>query len=190
MRTSDVDILIVPGSNRLDSDHWQSRWLRHFKTAALIEPPKATSAGLDDWTRRIAAASNVGERQAVLVAHGLGVLAAVAATPRLGGSRTVGAFLVAPADPEGPVRLALAAARAARMPLEPLPFASVLIASGNDPLCRLERAEAFAAAWGSELSTLAEAGSIDAKSGHGPWPDGLLRFGQFLRGLSERPASA
>ena len=27
------------------------------------------------------------------------------------------------------------------------------------------------------------AGHIDVDSGHGPWPDGLLRFGQFLREL-------
>ena len=64
-----------------------------------------------------------------------------------------------------------------------LPCPSVLLASTDDPFCRLERARHFAAAWGSELVEVGPAGHISADSGHGAWPDGVLRFGRFLAGL-------
>ena len=41
MRTSDADILMVPGWNGSGPDHWQSRWERNLKTARRIEQ--------DDW---------------------------------------------------------------------------------------------------------------------------------------------
>jgi hypothetical protein len=53
-----------------------------------------------------------------------------------------------------------------------LPFPSVVIASTDDPYVTLHRAEAFAAAWGSELINIGRAGHINAASGHGPWPQG------------------
>ena len=33
------------------------------------------------------------------------------------------------------------------------------------------------------LSDAGESGHINVESGHGPWPEGLLQFGQFLRKL-------
>ena len=71
----------------------------------------------------------------------------------------------------------------APVPRERLPFPSMLLASADDPYCRPERARHFAAAWGSELVEVGPAGHINAESGHGPWPDGVLRFGRFLAGL-------
>jgi hypothetical protein len=59
----------------------------------------------------------------------------------------------------------------------------MLLASSDDPYCRPDRARHFAAAWGSELVEVGPAGHIAAESGHGPWPDGVLRFGRFLAGL-------
>ncbi|MEE8098948.1 MAG: alpha/beta hydrolase, partial [Hyphomicrobium sp.] len=35
MRTTDVDILIVPGWLGSGPDNWQSRWVRNLKTAKL-----------------------------------------------------------------------------------------------------------------------------------------------------------
>jgi predicted alpha/beta hydrolase family esterase len=33
------------------------------------------------------------------------------------------------------------------------------------------------------LSDAGESGHINIASGHGPWPEGLLQFGQFLKKL-------
>ncbi len=41
MKTSDADILIVPGWLNSGPDHWQSRWERNLKTARRIHQ--------DDW---------------------------------------------------------------------------------------------------------------------------------------------
>ena len=78
---------------------------------------------------------------------------------------------------------ALPPAPVAPVPLVALPFPSMLLASPDDPYCRAERARHFAAAWGSELIEVGPLGHITEESGHGPWPDGMLRFGRFLAGL-------
>jgi predicted alpha/beta hydrolase family esterase len=61
----------------------------------------------------------------------------------------------------------------APVPLEPLPFASIVVSSDNDPYVALDRAREYAAAWGSTLHVLPGAGHINAASGHGPWPEGF-----------------
>jgi predicted alpha/beta hydrolase family esterase len=58
------------------------------------------------------------------------------------------------------------------MPLEKLPFRSVVVAGGDDPYLTQGRAEFFANSWGSRLVTIANAGHINAASGYGPWPEG------------------
>ena len=49
---------------------------------------------------------------------------------------------------------------------------SVVVASTDDPLVSMERAQAFAHAWGSRLVTLRAAGHVNAEAGFGPWPEG------------------
>jgi predicted alpha/beta hydrolase family esterase len=58
-----------------------------------------------------------------------------------------------------------------------------MIASRTDPLAPFERSRALAADWGAELIDAGDSGRLDADSGHGPWPDGLLRLAKFLKGL-------
>ncbi len=102
-----------------------------------------------------------------------------------------GAFLVAPADvdkaadwpaTDGATFDAVKSGFAP-LPLGPLPFPSVLIASSTDPYCSLERATELAKGWGSELVEAGDAGHINTAAGYGPWPDGALRFGTFRRTL-------
>jgi predicted alpha/beta hydrolase family esterase len=57
------------------------------------------------------------------------------------------------------------------------------VVANNDPYCSYARAEHLAGKWGAALSNAGESGHIDVASGHGPWPEGLLRFGQFLKTL-------
>jgi predicted alpha/beta hydrolase family esterase len=102
-----------------------------------------------------------------------------------------GAFLVGPADVDNagawPANesegLPSAIRSFAPIPIDPLPFPSRLIASSTDPYCSIERAQQLGSAWGSNLSIIANAGHINSESGHGPWPEGLLTFGVFLKQL-------
>jgi predicted alpha/beta hydrolase family esterase len=58
------------------------------------------------------------------------------------------------------------------MPLVPLPFPSIVVASSDDQYVSPERAVEFARVWGSELRVIGAAGHINGASGYGPWPEG------------------
>jgi predicted alpha/beta hydrolase family esterase len=191
MKTSDADILIVPGWLNSGPDHWQSRWERNLKSAKRIEQDSWHAPDKDEWTGNIIKAVENASRPAVLVAHSLGVIAVAYAAPKLPAGSVAGAFLVAPADvdntdgwPENqgntwpPESFGFAP-----VPMQRLPFPSLLLAAEDDPYCSQARAKALALAWGSNYVDVGQAGHIADQSGHGPWPDGLLRFGRFLADL-------
>jgi predicted alpha/beta hydrolase family esterase len=181
MRSSDVDILIVPGWTNSGPDHWQSRWERNLKTARRVEQADWDTPRIGDWVDRIVAEVNASTRPVVFVAHSCGITAVATAAPKLAGSLVAGAFLVAPADFEGRDLWPSTDGGFAPMPLDPLPFPSKLIGSSTDAFCTVERAQAFGRAWGSDVSIVADAGHLNTASGHGPWPEGLLSFGAFLK---------
>jgi hypothetical protein len=191
MRTSDVDILIVPGWSSSGPDHWQSRWQRNLSTARRIEQDDWYEPDRERWVDRIAAEVVRSSRPPVLVAHSLGCTAVVHAAARLPKGLVAGAYLVAPADVDRAARwpvtegqiLDTVASGFAPMPMSPLPFPAHVIASANDPYCTLERVRILAKAWGAQLTEAGDLGHINTASGHGPWPEGLLRFGSFLKGL-------
>jgi predicted alpha/beta hydrolase family esterase len=167
MKVKDADILIVPGGAGCGPGHWQSRWQAKLSTARRVGPAD------------VAGAVNEAERPVVIVAHSLGVTAAVHAATHFRNA-VAGAFLVAPPDVAGegnPRR------RLTGFGPYPLPFPSITIASRNDPHCAFEIAEDMAAAWGSLFVDAGEAGHIDAEAGYGPWPEGSMAFAQFLSRL-------
>jgi predicted alpha/beta hydrolase family esterase len=68
----------------------------------------------------------------------------------------------------------------ANVPRARLPFPAVLAASRNDTYCTYLEAEEWAHAWGADFSDAGDSGHINTDSGHGPWPEGLMRFAGFL----------
>jgi hypothetical protein len=181
MRTADLDLLFLAGLNGSGPDHWQTRWRGKLPTARLVEQADWDNPDLDDWVGAVIAASRSATRPVVFIAHSLGVTTLAHAAAGLPPGVVKGAFLVAP-----PADEALAAAGVAAFaptPLAPLPFPSLLVASRNDPYGVQELAEAKAARWGSRLVSAGEAGHINAESGHGPWPEGLLQFAGFIKSL-------
>ncbi|MEZ5851647.1 MAG: alpha/beta hydrolase [Hyphomicrobiaceae bacterium] len=183
MRLADIDILIIPGWTNSGPDHWQSRWERNMRSARRVEQADWDTPICADWEERIVAEAQAARRPTVLVAHSCGVTAVVRAAPRLAGTRVVGAFLVAPSDVAGQDIWIAKEGGFAALPEDPLPFPSKLIGSSTDPYCSVERAQELGLAWGSDVSIIAEAGHINTASGHGPWPEGLLSFGIFLKRL-------
>lgn len=187
MRTADVDILIIPGWTGSGPDHWQSRWARSLKTARVVEQDDWDEPVKDAWVERILEYVDSAQRPAVLVAHSCGVAAVAHAAPLLAGRNVAGAYLVAPADLDSSAEWPAANGGFAPMPLARFPFPATVVASADDPHCSLERAKAFAEAWGATLIEAGNAGHINTASGHGPWPDGLMRFGLFLSRLNTNP---
>lgn len=183
MRTSDTDILIIPDWHDAGPDHWQSRWQRNLKTARRVEQAEWRQPLCRDWVDRIVEAVAASTRPAVVVAHGLGAVAVAHAAPRLAGSKLAGAFLVAPPDFESTGHWPANEGGFAPVPRVPLPFPAKLIGSSTDPTSSVERTQALGADWGADVSVVAGAGHINEESGHGPWPEGLLTFGMFLKRL-------
>ncbi|MFH6786150.1 MULTISPECIES: RBBP9/YdeN family alpha/beta hydrolase [Methylobacterium] len=182
MKSADCDILVVPGYTSSGPDHWQSRWQERLSTARRVTQESWDHPEPEAWRDAVIAAVQAADRPVVLVAHSLGVVSCAQAAPSLPKGAVAGAFLVALPDIERPDTPAVLRAFAP-IPREPLPFPSVLVTSRTDPYTAYDRAAEFAAAWGAELVDAGESGHLNAESGHGPWPEGLMRFAGFLRAL-------
>lgn len=182
MRISEADILIVPGYRGSQHDHWQTRWENRLSTARRVHQREWTKPVREDWVESVAEAVNEATKPVVLVAHSLGVATAIQAIP-LFTHRVAGAFFVSPPDVANPALRPKHLQTFGPYPRDPLPFPSVVVASRNDPFSTFEVAEDIAAAWGSLFVDAGESGHLNAESGHGPWPEGLLTFGKFMANL-------
>ncbi len=182
MKVRDADILIVPGYTNSGPDHWQSRWQSKLSTARRVEQTEWSKPVREDWTASVAKAVNEAEKPVVLVAHSLGVAAAVQAVSRFR-KPVAGAFFVAPPDVANPKIKPRHLMTFGPYPREPLPFPSIVIASRNDPFCAFDVAEDIAGAWGSLFIDAGETGHLNADSGFGPWPEGSMTFAKFLTDL-------
>lgn len=185
MRVSDVDILIVPGWTGSGPDHWQSRWEQRLKTARRIVQDDWDQPVLATWMTRIADEVAKATRPVVLVAHSCGVATVVHTSHHLPRDRVIGAYLVAPASEAATREIPGIDSAFTPFPRDPLPFPSVLVASRDDALCSYDDAGDLALSWGSTLVDAGTVGHLNTASGHGPWPEGAMRFGLFLKHLGE-----
>ncbi|UXM96243.1 MULTISPECIES: RBBP9/YdeN family alpha/beta hydrolase [unclassified Bartonella] len=183
MKANQLDILMVPGYQGSDENHWQSRWERKLTTARRVEQDAWSKPVRSEWIARLREEVEKSERPVLLVGHSLGVATIVQAVPLLG-KRVKGAFLVAAPDVANPNIRPKHLMTFGPYPTEKLPFPSVLIASRNDEYCEFSVAEKLGEDWGSLFLDAGEAGHINTKSGHGPWPEGLMVFTQFIGNLS------
>ncbi|GJE42200.1 RBBP9/YdeN family alpha/beta hydrolase [Methylobacterium soli] len=183
MKTADCDILIIPGLAGSEEEHWQARWASRLATGRIVAQDDWHQPEPAAWCGRIVEAVEAASRPVILIAHSLGVVASVEAIKDFPPGTVRGALFVALPDVERTPNLPERVRAFAPLPREPLPFPSLLVASRTDPYCAYERAEDFAASWGSLLVDAGESGHINVASGHGPWPEGLMRLAGFLRNL-------
>jgi predicted alpha/beta hydrolase family esterase len=169
-------MVCVPGWLDSGPDHWQSLWVRGYPGSARVYQRDWQHPQRSEWVAGLQQTLSEQDEPVVLVAHSLGCStvvhwAAQASPDQLQQIR--GALLVAPPDVDGPVFLSRVPAQGFSPEAElPLPFASILIASDDDPYCGLPQAQARARHWGSELHVLAGAGHINAASKLGDWQAG------------------
>lgn len=163
-----ANVLILPGWQNSGPDHWQSRWERaHGYTRVEQHDWQRPLRG--DWIARLEEVLLACTEPAVLVAHSLGCLTIAAWAAHSKNTHLVkAALLVAPPD--------TAREDIAQMlpgwvvPLQKLPFKSVVFASTNDPFCAFDRAQQFALGWSASLIAAGNAGHLNADSGLGDWP--------------------
>jgi predicted alpha/beta hydrolase family esterase len=183
MKTSDLDILFVPGLGGSGAEHWQTRWQGRLSTGRRVEQADWDAPVVAEWAERLVETVAAASRPVVLVAHSLGVATVAHAANRLPAGIVRGGFLVALPDVEDPAIEPARLRAFGPLPRDPLPFPSLLVASRNDPYCRYDRAEDISYAWGSALVDAGEAGHVNTEAGFGPWPEGLMRLAGFLKRL-------
>ena len=147
--------LILPGFSNSGPEHWQSHWERIDPSCRRVEQADWEAPRCADWVATLDAAISSAPGPVVLVA---------------------------PSDPEGPA-YPTGPTGFAPMPLDRLPFRSIVVASTNDVYVTAEKAREYAAAWGSELVDVGAAGHINSASGLGDWPAGRV----LLARLHESP---
>jgi uncharacterized protein len=169
-----ASVLLVPGLGNSGPEHWQSIWQAKHPEYHRVEQEDWDTPDCSDWIRTLhASICSIGTGPVVLAGHSLAcaTIAHYAAKYGDGEGRVLAVFLVAPSDVEA-ATYPPGSTGFNPMPLEKLPFHSVMVASTDDPYVTRERSEFLARSWGSRLIQIANAGHINARSGHGPWPEG------------------
>ena len=164
-------ILILPGYADSGPDHWQSHWERADPACRRVVQDDWLQPTRDAWLAALERAVAACAAPPVLAAHSL-ACSLVAHWAAITRSRAKGALLVAPADVDSPLHTPDEVRSFSPIPMDRLPFPSIVVASTDDSFYTMARAAAFAAAWGSRLVTLDRAGHINAEAGYGPWPEG------------------
>jgi uncharacterized protein len=166
-------VLIQAGWHDSGPQHWQTLWACAFGARARrIAHDDWHTPVRSRWIEEAQAALDAEPEHVLFVAHSLGC----PLTAYLGQSTSAGkiaaAFLVAPADIERE-EASIELQDFAPVPRERMPFPAMVVASSDDPYCRLERAREFADSWGAEFVNIGGAGHIAGPPHYGPWQAGL-----------------
>jgi len=173
------NILILPGWQNSDPLHWQSLWQAQFGYQR-VEQHDWMRPLRGDWIARLEDVLLSLDGPAVLVAHSLGCQLVAAWAAHSKNTQLVkAALLVAPGDAESEELRPLLSSWSPLV-FSPLPFASTLVASSNDPYCSVARASQFAAAWGSRLLNIGAHGHINTDSALGDWPAGQALLQELI----------
>jgi predicted alpha/beta hydrolase family esterase len=180
MRTDKV--FILPGWKGSGPGHWQSRWERLYGYIRVeqhdwIRPLRG------DWVARLEEVLLEGNAPSVLVAHSLGCIHVAAWAAHSRNTHLVNAVLLAaPPDVErDDIRQMIPGW--APVPMQKLPFRSVLLASDDDPFCSEARSRAFAAYWGAEYVEVKHRGHLNADSRLGDWPEVHAQLQRLRAGI-------
>ncbi|WP_407310629.1 RBBP9/YdeN family alpha/beta hydrolase [Pseudomonas sp. nanlin1] len=176
-------ILILPGLYDSGPDHWQSLWAEQWQGFKRVEQADWQTPHCDDWVRCLDQAIRREDGPVVLVAHSLACTLVTRWAERHRSEQVRGALLVAPSDTEAE---SYPSGTHGFTPMSTgrLSFASIVVASDDDPYVSKARAAEFARAWGSELVCLSGAGHINGQSGYGAWYEGTELLSRLAGGLA------
>lgn len=173
-----TQILIAPGLGSSGEVHWQTLWEQEHPDLVRIEQKNWESPICHDWACQIERyVANFAHSPIVVVAHSLACIALVHWSQHTK-QKIKGALLVAPADVHEDI-LSSEVKGFAPVPLNKLPFESIVVASSNDPYCTLKRSIHFARHWSSDFIHIGAKGHINAASQLGNWIDGKALLHQL-----------
>jgi predicted alpha/beta hydrolase family esterase len=167
-----IQYFTLPGYGNSPAQHWQTHFEQQLSNCRRINQKRWTGVTCEDWTSEIEKTlKDLDTSETILITHSLGGIALAhwaAKHPK----QIKGAMIVAPPDIDNPY-MDLSLQSFAPIPLLPLPFPSVVVASTNDLWTSMERYKFFAESWGSKLVSIGDAGHINVHSGYGRWDGGL-----------------
>lgn len=170
--TSTIPVLTIPGLGGSNSLHWQSKWEDRYDTCSRVPGIDWNIPDKDLWLDALDTAIQGCSKPPLVAAHSLGcALLAHWAWSRNSVS-IKGAIFVAPGDVNNRATLPSEALCFAPMPLLPMPFLSMVIASENDPYVTVDIAQKFATAWGSRFLNIGKKSHINADSNLADWDQG------------------
>jgi hypothetical protein len=184
---AEANVLVIPGWNGSGAGHWQTHWEFEYPNFRRVEQRNWTRPSRTEWIEQIDEEVDSDDSPVILVAHSLGCLAvahwAVWAGAKL--NCVAGAFLVAPPWVTESEQCPRELHGFLPMPVRPLPFPSLFVASENDAYLPMELATRLASAWGSQFINIGRQGHINIASGHGPWPQGERLLADFANQVAD-----
>ncbi|MET6997983.1 RBBP9/YdeN family alpha/beta hydrolase [Chitinophaga defluvii] len=175
----DIQVLTAPGLGGSGPLHWQSLWEEAEPGFVRINQDNWQAPVCSQWVNSIEQAVALAGPQVVIAAHSLACIA-LAYWAQQTKLIIRGALLVAPADTERPA-FPPEATGFQPIPLQQLPFNSIVVSSTNDEYITLERAAFLAQCWGSRFVNTGPQGHINAASNLGDWPKGKKLLKELLQ---------
>jgi uncharacterized protein len=176
-----LEYLILPGYGGSGPKHWQSYWEKMDSSFVRVEQKDWEHPICSEWVATLEARISSAPDALVLVAHSLACLL-VAQWARTTSSRNHqkvrGAFLVGVPNPDSPA-FPIEAVTFGPVPMNPLPFPSLIVVSSDDPFGTPEFARACARAWGGGITNIGAKGHINAESKLGSWNEGRKLLDAF-----------
>jgi predicted alpha/beta hydrolase family esterase len=178
-------VLFVPGLRDHVAEHWQTLLEGRLPNARCVPRMERDKLSRAAWVAELDRSLAAIDGPVILVAHSAGCMIVVHWA--LAHDRPIkGALLAAPPDFETPLPAGYPAQDVLidngwlPTPRKRLAFPSIVAASTNDPLARVERVESFAASWGSKVVNVGAVGHLNPAAGYGEWP----RATELIRELS------
>ena len=182
-------VLIVPGIRGHVEDHWQTILEKELPNAMTVPRMEGVNLSCADWVASLDQSLSMITGPVILVAHSAGVMMAAHWAKRH--RRPIhGALLAAPPDFEFPMPVGYPQMQALQkngwlpIPMDRLPFPSIVAASTNDPLARFTRVLQMARGWGSRVVRIGNVGHLNPASGFGRWP----KAHELIAELAKAPA--
>ncbi|MBF4516241.1 alpha/beta hydrolase [Flavobacterium sp. ANB] len=176
----ETQILILPGLGDSGEKHWQTFWHQKFENSIRLVQDNWDEPILEEWLERLNEEIAKLDRPTILVAHSLAVSLVLHWAATNTNKNIVGAFLVAPADVDSPQHTPEIVRNFSPIPIQKLPFPSVLVASENDPYALFERKKYFAEKWGSDFVNVGKQGHINSDSDLKYWEEGQEILAQLI----------
>ena len=169
----------IPGLHNSGEDHWQTHFENENPSKFIrIEQENWDEPECRTWIDKLEDdLRHLDYSKLILIGHSIGCMTIVKWFEKYG-HIIKGALLVAPTDAEQP-NFPSYISGFTPIPMKKLCFNSIVVASTNDHVTSLHRAEQFATAWGSELIVIKDAGHIEPKSGFGKWDEGFELLDKF-----------